>query len=57
MRRFNINDISNDYIAKEITKDNALDAFNIMIKYKIRNKINIPMINKGLSNPKKNVSV
>ena len=30
MRRFNINDISKDYIAKEITKDNALDAFNIM---------------------------
>lgn len=28
-----------------------------MRKYKIRNKINIPMINKGLSNPKKYVSV
>ena len=35
----------------------SVGAYNIMRKYKIRNKINIPMINKGLSNPKKYVSV
>jgi len=63
------NDISKEYQEKNRVKrglfkrDNiiynadSVGAYNIMRKYKIRNKINIPMINKGLSNPKKYVSV
>ena len=35
----------------------SVGAYNIMRKYTIRNNVYIPMINKGLSNPKKYVSV
>ena len=63
------NDISKEYQEKNRVKRglfkreniiynaDSVGAYNIMRKYKIRNKINIPMINKGLSNPKKYVSV